>query len=108
MSDPRQIVDFDPATKVRRILSADDAGLLHASNTQDVEDRINLNKALQNEPRGRWGEGSRVASLPLVVYEGLIQKGIINRQGAVVDQRAFRRWLNDPDNRAFRTRLGKV
>lgn len=108
MDSRHGIVDLDPVTRVRRVLEADEHGILHAQSMQDVTERVKLNKALQNEARGGWGEGSRIASIPLVVYEDLIQKRIISRSGAVLDEKAFLAWLNDPDNRAFRTRLGKV
>ena len=37
----------------------------------------------------------------------------LNKQGImkgfdVVDQKKFRAWLNDPDNRFFRTRQGRI
>jgi hypothetical protein len=44
----------------------------------------------------------RVATLPLVLWMKLKQDGILD------DPRALRRWLNDPDNRAFRTRPGRL
>jgi len=43
-----------------------------------------------------------VASIPLNVYYDLKQKGIID------DAKAFKRWLNDSENRFFRTKPGKV
>lgn len=101
MNEP-MILDMDPVSRVKRILHADDDGLLTVKSMQDVTDRVDLNKALQNEARSGWGEGQRVASIPKVVWDELVQKGIAN------DNKKLKAWLNDPDNRAFRTRLGKV
>lgn len=94
-------LDFDPVSKVRRLLTADDETFT-ASATQEISERLDINKALQNTPRSGWGEGQRVASIPNVIWEDLIRRGIAR------DKKKLRAWLNDPDNRAFRTRLGKV
>jgi hypothetical protein len=32
----------------------------------------------------------------------------LKQQGIIDDPKALRRWLNDPDNRYFRTRPGRV
>jgi len=69
---------------------------------QDAEPIIEANKARFNEAPTRWGEGKLVASIPLTIYYDLKRKGITK------DPAAFRRWLNDPDNRAFRTRPGHL
>lgn len=97
-----RLLDFDPVSRVRRILHAEDSGLVTAEAVQDVEDRLSINKALQNEPRSGWGEGRRVASIPLVIWEDL------KRRGIAYDTARLKAWLNDPDNRAFRTMTGKV
>jgi hypothetical protein len=51
--------------------------------------------------------GNKIASVPLVVIDDLNKKGIM-RGFHVVDQARFKEWLNNPDNRAFRTRPGRV
>jgi len=43
-----------------------------------------------------------VASIPLNLYYDL------KRQGIVDDPARFKKWLNDSDNRFFRTRGGRV
>jgi hypothetical protein len=68
---------------------------------QDIRERLSINKALQNEDRP-YNEGQRVASVPTVVWEKLVREGIAN------DTKRLKKWLNDPDNRAFRTRLGAI
>lgn len=73
--------------------------------TQDAGELAELNRALRNEfdERAGWkGEFHRVASIPLTVYHELEKAGVTR------DQAAFKRWLNDPDNRVFRTRPGRV
>lgn len=65
-----------------------------------------LHRSAFTSGRDRWGEGingdTKVASLPLNVWMDLKRKGVVD------DPRALKRWLNDPDNAAFRTRPGRV
>lgn len=70
--------------------------------TQDVSSIIEANKAEFNAAPERWGEFTKVGSIPLSVYYEL------ERQGILHDQKALAKWLNDPDNRAFRTRPGTI
>lgn len=70
----------------------------------DVTDLVEQNKALhaESEKHTPYGEFTRVASIPLNIYFELKRKGVID------DPKALKAWLNDPDNRFFRTRAGKV
>jgi hypothetical protein len=43
----------------------------------------------------------------MAVFDELHKQGI-TRGFHVLDQKRFREWLNNPDNRFFRTREGKV
>jgi len=74
------------------------------SETQDVTNIIEMNKRSANEidKHQPYGEWSKVASIPLNLYYDL------KRQGIVDDPARFKKWLNDPDNRFFRTRGGRV
>jgi hypothetical protein len=69
---------------------------------QDVTSIIEANKREYNDAPERWGEWTKVGSIPLSVYYELERKGILK------DQVALAKWLNDPDNRAFRTRPGTI
>ncbi len=72
------------------------------SKEQDVSAIIEQNKKEFNAAPDRFGEWTKVGSIPLSVYYELERKGILN------DQKAMAKWLNDPDNRAFRTRPGTI
>jgi hypothetical protein len=100
-------------TKVvqRKAHTADDGGIVIES-SQDVGGIIESNKAQFNsyDERAKWSDqlfGNKIASVPLVVIDDLNKKGIM-RGFHVVDQARFKEWLNNPDNRAFRTRPGRV
>ena len=62
----------------------------------------NKNEFNQVDERAKWGEFSRVASIPLSLYYEL------KKEGKLEDQAYMKRWLNDPENRHFRTRPGEV
>ena len=69
---------------------------------QDMTAISESNKREFNAAPERWGEWTKVGSIPLSVYYEL------ERQGITKDQEAMKKWLNDPDNRYFRTRPGTV
>lgn len=72
-----------------------------------VDATIAENKAVRNEAQKAWkGDYHRVASIPLGILHdenlGLLEA---SRQG---DDKYLSRWLNDSDNRAWRTKEGQV
>jgi hypothetical protein len=72
--------------------------------SQDVTAIIEENRSIYNqgEKHDKYGEWSRVASIPLSVYFKL------KAEGKLEDEAYMKRWLNDPDNQYFRTRPGQV
>ena len=91
---------------------ADGEGGIVIQTRQDVSDIIEQNKKEYNsfDERARWSDqlfGNKVASIPLTVIDDLNKEGIM-RGYAVVDEKRFAVWLNDPMNRAWRTRTGVV
>ena len=76
---------------------------------QDISAILESNKAQFNaiDERAKWGEWTKIASLPNVVIDDLNRQGIM-RGFAVVDEKRFRTFLNNPDNRFFRTRPGQI
>ena len=73
-----------------------------------IEDNNNQRK--YTDKRTRWGDDlfdNKIASIPLTVFDELNKRGIV-RGFHVIDQKAFKKFLNDPDNRVFRTREGIV
>jgi hypothetical protein len=76
------------------------------NSVQDVEAIVEANKAAYNgvDERARFGKETfnRVANIPNVVIEDLMQKGIWG------DKKKLLRWLDDRDNLAFRTRPGRL
>jgi hypothetical protein len=75
---------------------------------QDVSTIIEANKRQFNESDGKFKDVvTHIARLPLTVIDDLNQKGVM--QGfRVIDDTAFRAFLNHPDNRFFRTHPGHI
>lgn len=101
---------MDAVTKVQRMFHpSTDGDTWIEEGIQDVEPYVKENKDLYNQPRSGYGDIQRVAQIPIVVWEELMRAGIISKDGArVLDQKKFKAWLNDSENRFFRTRPGRV
>ena len=85
---------YDPDTDEATIETKQDVSAVIEENKDDFN-------AVDN--RANWtGEWHRVASIPLNIFYEL------QLSGKLSDQAYMKRWLNDPDNRFFRTRPGKV
>jgi len=91
---------------------ADGEGGIIIQTRQDVTDIVEQNKKEYNsyDERARWSDqlfGNKVASIPMTVIDDLNKAGIM-RGFAVLDDKRFAAWLNDPMNRSWRTRTGVV
>lgn len=104
----RRVLDWNPETGVSQIFHFDETtDNIHIETVYDTEPLLEENKAFDSlvgvDGAKKWkGDIHRVASIPMTIYMDLMKKGITK------DQKAFRKWLNDPSNRYFRTRGGRV
>ena len=108
MSD-RRTLSYDPLTKIKTdfVFEAGDKpsdDKFTIATSQDVGSIVKANKVVRNEidRHQKHGEWSKVASIPLSVYYDLERRGILK------DQKALKKWLNDSDNQAFRTRDARL
>jgi hypothetical protein len=89
----------------------DDGDQLIVTQEQNITDILEANKADYNatDANTSWGDtlNNRVARIPLTVFQDLEKQGI-TRGFTVIDMKRFKDWLNNPDNRVFRTRAGKI
>ena len=102
---------MQPTTFRTNIAHDTDNGLV-IETRQDITDILedNNNQRKYTDKRTRWGDDlfdNKIASIPLTVFDELNKRGIV-RGFQVIDQKAFKKFLNDPDNRVFRTREGIV
>ena len=100
-------LDYDSATGITQWFHYDEiTGDIGLQTQQDVTAVIEGTKGAFNpvDERASWkGDVHKVASIPMVIYNELAK--ISNN---FKDQPAIRKWLNNPDNRVFRTRPGRV
>lgn len=101
----KKLFDKDDALGITRIWHYDpDTDQATIETRQDVSAIIeeNKNEYAQIDERARWGEWTKVASIPMSIYYQL------KREGKLDDQEYMKKWLNDRDNQFFRTRPGEV
>ena len=100
------LIGHDPTAGITEFFDYDElTDQVTLRTEQDVTDLVEQNKALFNEfdnPHRFGGEWHRVAQIPSVIYNELYQSGKLH------DQAYMRRFLNDPDNRVFRTHPGRM
>jgi hypothetical protein len=102
--------DTDPLTQTKTIIheipKGNDVDWVIESK-QDATDLIEANKRAYNsvDERARFGEHFvRVASIPMNLAMQLHAEGRLNESNG----RDFMRWLDNPDNKYFRTRPGSL
>lgn len=70
----------------------------------EVDPTVEINTAQRNMAENGWrGDYHHIASVPLNLFWDKIAEA--SRQG---DDRFISKWLNDSDNRAWRTKSGRV
>ncbi len=99
----KKIISQNPERGTTTYFHSDAEGI-HIEKVQDVTNIVEDSKAQFNntDERARWGEWQKVATIPLSILYDLKAKGIAD------DPKAMKKWLNDPENRYFRTRPGVV
>lgn len=70
----------------------------------EVQPTIDQNQAQRNLAQAGWkGDYHQIASIPLNVYHDQLAEA--SQQG---DDKYLSKWLNDSDNRAWRTKEGRI
>lgn len=106
--------DFSPAdggtvvlqTADRRVTEYDlgDGRIVRKTENLIDEELLEQNKAMMNENQNkRWGDGQIVASIPLNVFYAQLGQSV--KEG---DRKYLKKWLNDSDNRMYRTFPGQI
>jgi len=79
-------------------VTEDEKMVMHT--VQDVSKTLNYVKQLEEQKPGK--DLRHVAEVPLVIYEKA------KLEGWADDPKAWKKWLNAPENKPFRTWKGKV
>ena len=94
---------YDPVTEKRVFFCETEDTVVFRTETP-VDQLVEENKASYNESDGkRWGDGKVVASIDLPTY----YNKIVPAKNAG-DDRWIKRFLNDADNRGYRTFKGNI
>ena len=106
----KRLVKKDVATGKETWAHYDEDGKIIFESTQNVDALLNQNKSERNDYRADSLIGNtqkhhqKVAEIPTALYHQLIQE-----LGQPKDNpKGWKKWLNDYDNRFFRTSGGKV
>lgn len=100
----KRLVHHNPETGISQFWHQDVEGNVTLQ-TQQVIDHIaedNKQQFKEHTSLDRWGDGKKVASIPLSIYYSP------EFQAIAKDQKKLKAWLNDRDNQVFRTRPGRV
>jgi hypothetical protein len=104
-----EVLASDPIAKIQTIFhpTNDVNGGYVLEERQDVTDLVETNKAVYNsiDQRAKHDTMNRYASIPLNLFFEQWGKGMW--RGNKLGQEE-KRWLNDNENRFFRTRPGRV
>jgi len=104
----RQLVEYEPDLgRATYYTFNDDTYEFAIEEVWDVDPVTEAAQAAYNQmdERASWkGDWHHVAAIPNVVLDDYKKRGI----DLLRDKPALRRFLNDKDNRAFRTRPGRV
>lgn len=102
----KRFFDVNPDTGITRTWHYNDlTDEATIQTTQDLTAVIEANKRdlAATDEKANWkGEWHHVASIPESLYYQM------KAEGKIDDQAYMKKWLNDADNKFFRTRPGKV
>lgn len=100
------LFDYDPQTG-RQVWVMEDGDRQLFRIDYPVGGMVEENKTWRNMAESNWkGDYHRVASIPLNLLHD--ENTGLNKAWLQGDENHFKKWLNDPDNRAWRTKEGKV
>lgn len=95
---------YDPVTRKKVTFCENEDGTILWNTETVVEALVEQNKALFNDSEGqRWGDGKVVASIDMSTYFDKIVPAKQNGDDAFI-----KRFLNDSDNRGYRTFKGTI
>ena len=98
----KRIFSHDSQNGITKYSHVKENGEYVIETVQDVTAIADANKRQYNDTPSKYRDVNKVASIPLPIYYELKRKGIAD------DPKALAKWLNDADNRVFRTRAGTL
>ena len=80
----------------------DGTGKFHVTKKQNVQPTLDYTKFLREQPVNRKAEDRHIAEIPPVLAAKLIRDGIMG------DSKAILKWLDQPENKCFKTVEGRL
>lgn len=71
-------------------------------NIDAVQDKVNRYREFRETKEGRLQDMRHVAEIPMTIVEKAMREGWFN------DRKAWKKFLNDPDNKGLRVQGGRV
>jgi hypothetical protein len=108
MADATLLFDENPLMGTKTFFEMDhgaDTFVLRTESTLDpiLQGALDDRNAVSDKSTTKWkGDMHKVATLPMVIWNDLVKKGIM------FDAKELAKWLNKPENKIFRTKLGRV
>ena len=109
----KKLLSSDPLARKKTFMHFENDGSTHVSTEQDVTEIIDVNKEQAKEYQKGSMIGNtqkhhlEVANIPLTIYFDLMQKlGDPTKDPEA--RKKWKVWLNDANNRAFRTGGGHI
>jgi hypothetical protein len=100
MAEKKIIYRNDGAVKRTMILDDERPGMVTVQTQQDMTQTIENNKVMRERHPARSTNKLLARGVPITVAEQALREGW--------DQDDWKKWLNDPDNAAFRVWPGRV
>jgi hypothetical protein len=98
------LLDYDFQTGTSKWIMYHGDGSYTIRADQPMDRVLEQNKEDLNASAGRrWGEGQRTASVPTHIYDKYLRQARLEGDHAYV-----KKWLNDSDNRMYRTFGGRI
>lgn len=95
--------DFLGTTKWFHYDDVKDDGTFTIETVQDADTLVEVNQYdVNNAPHDRYSEFRHVARIPPMVWQSLVEQGIAG------DEKRLRKWLDDRDQRVFRSNTEKL
>jgi hypothetical protein len=109
MSDPIydgdwRLIGYDPELDRSMWMIMEDDGGMHIQVRYGVNAVLAANRQAFNEAPKRFGDWARIASIPFPIY----YSSGLDQAIAGEDKKFISKFLNSSDNRAWRTRGGKI
>ena len=100
---PKATTNLGTVDGVKTAVHTEDGdGTFHVTKTQDIQPTLDYTKYLREQPVDRKNEVRHVAEIPPVLAASLSRSGILH------DKKRLLKWLDQPENSAFKTWEGHL